>query len=338
MKAQAAKSRGKRSVARKPTQGAALTRLVVMDALRTWLIPTVAAAAGFLIFVLYNVELLDESVAVTIGGGMALAVVLFFGLRGFLDEPVTPALAAILVAFAVLWGATSFYPFYRAVNPGTPFFRGELNRNGTPVAIPMQGRPGRYTAIVEGHFLPTAEHSDRTAQYSIAVGHDTSTEHVLEGTFSEQWGSQRIGAGRRSMQVPVMRPRMQQLDTIDDPDGHDLTARLTQLSPGVRDTVILRLYTESIPQAVLIGLAVLTIAAALLIDTWRPKGASEGLLATLTVATVVSVVVFRGSAVAAPGFPQLIIAALVGTLVGALAASLLWRLTLPIRRHLPPRP
>jgi len=67
MKAQAAKSRGKRSVARKPTQGAALTRLVVMDALRTWLIPTVAAAAGFLIFVLYNVELLDESVAVTIG-------------------------------------------------------------------------------------------------------------------------------------------------------------------------------------------------------------------------------------------------------------------------------
>ena len=67
-------------------------------------------------------------------------------------------------------------------------------------------------------------------------------------------------------------------------------------------------------------------------------GVGPGLLATLTVATLVSVVVFRGSAVAAPGFPQLIIAALVGTLVGALAATVLWRLTLPIRRHLPARP
>jgi len=338
MKAQSVKSRGKRAATRKPTQGAALTRLVVLDAIRTWLIPTLGAAAAFVIFVLYNIDLLDESVAVTVGGGMALAVVLFFGVRGFLDESITPALGAVLVAFAVLWSAASFYPFYRAVNPGTPLFRAELNRNGAPVTIPMRGLPGRYRVIVEGHFLPTAEHSDRAAQYSIAVGRDATTERVLEGTFSEQWGSQRIGAGRRSIEVSVMHPRLQQLDTIDDPDGHDLVVRLTQLSPGVRDTVTLRLYAENIPQAVLIGVAILTLAAAVVIDSWRPKGVSEGLLATLTIATLVSVAVFRASAVAAPGFPQLIVASLIGTLIGALAATLLWRLTLPIRKYLPARP
>jgi len=82
----------------------------------------------------------------------------------------------------------------------------------------------------------------------------------------------------------------------------------------------------------------ITLLATIVVDNWRPKGAGDGLMTTLTVATFLSIIVFRASAVAEPGFPQLVIAALVGTLLGALVASILWRLIQPIRKYLPARP
>jgi len=265
-------------------------------------------------------------------------VVLFYGLRGFAEHPLTGPMAAVLIGFAILWSTTTFYPFYRAVNPGTPVFSTKLNRNAAPVTLPLQGKPGRYSVIVEGHFEPAPGRENRTAKYSIALGHDGGTDRVLEGTFNQEWGTQRVGAGRRSSLVPVMHQATQVLDEIDDPGGRDLTAKLTDLSPGVGDEVGVRLYAESVPKSVLIGLGVLAVAGALLLDAWRPKGSGEGLMSTLTIAALLAIVVFRGSAVAAPGFPQLAIAALVGTLAGALASSLLWRLTQPLRRYLAARP
>jgi hypothetical protein len=338
MKAQAGKSRAKQASAHRRAQSAPLTRLVVLDAIRSWVIPTVAIVGAIVVYVLYSVEIVEESFAVTTVGALALVVTLFYGLRSFTDESPVGQLGAALAAFSVLWGVTTFYPFYRAVNPGTPLFSTDLKHNGPAVTLPLHGKPNRYNMIVQGHFLPAEGQANRTATYRIAVGHGESTEHVLEGTFSQEWGSQRIGAGRRSSLVPVMRQTTQVLAPLDDPDGSDLSAKLTDLSPGVRDSVSVRIYTESIPKPVLIALGALAIAAAVLIDAWRPKGASEGLMATLTVATLLSVVVFRASAVATPGFPQLVVAALVGTFVGALAGSLLWRLTQPIRKYLPARP
>ncbi len=338
MKAQASKSRAKHAPAHKRTQSAPLTRLVILDAIRSWVIPAVAIVAGLVTYVLFSVDLVEESFAVTTVGTLALLAVLFYGLRGFTEGPLARQLAAALAAFAILWSVTTFYPFYRAVNPGTPLFSADLKHNGPAVTLPLHGKPSHYNMIIQGHFLPTEGQANRTATYRIAVGHEGSSERVLEGTFSQEWGTQRVGAGRRSSMVPVMHQTTQALAPLDDPDGNDLTAKLTDLSPGVRDSVTVRIYAESIPKAVLIALGVLAILAAVLIDAWRPKGASEGLMATLTMATLLSVIVFRVSAVATPGFPQLVVAALSGTFVGAIAGSLLWRLTRPLRKYLPARP
>jgi hypothetical protein len=337
MKAQANKSRAKHP-AHKPKQTAPLTRMLILDALRTWVIPTVAVSIGLVVFVLYNIELLEQAVAVTVAGTLGLIVVLFYGLRGFIEDTLDGRMVAILIVFAVLWSAATFYPFYRAVNPGPPLFATELSRDHPPVTLPLQGKPGRYNLVVEGHFLPAQGKENRTATYHITLGHEGQTDRVLEGAFHQEWGTQRIGAGRRSSLVPVMRQTTQGLETIEDPEGRDLTVKLTDLSPGVMDTVSLRVYAEGFMKPLLIVLGVLTIAASVVLDAWRPKGVSEGLLATLTVATLLSIVTFRASNVAALGFPQLVIAVLVGTLAGAIASGLLSRLIRPLRRYLPANP
>lgn len=334
MKQQATKARAKQG-ARKQRPTAPVTRMLVVDALRSWVMPTISVVIGGGVFVVYNIGLVETAPAVTIVGTLCLAVTLFFGLRSFTAHPINARLAAVLIAFVGLWGGAAFYPFYRALNPGAPMFTTELRRDGTPVTVPMQGRAGHYTMIVEGHFPPAQGRQNRSATYHIAVGHGGVTDQVVEGTFKEEWRSQRVGAGRRSSLVPVMSESIQALNPIDDPDGRDLTLKLTDLSADFRDTVTVKIYAGGISDPVLIGLGVLALAGAMLVDAWRPKGESEGLMGTLTAATLLGIATFRASSVTTPGFPQFMIAALVGTLVGALAGSVLWRLTQSLKKHLP---
>jgi hypothetical protein len=334
MKSQATKLRPQGRTVHKAKHTAPLTRLVVLDALRTWVLPTVTIALSFVVFVIYNVGLVDDAFAVTAVGIAVLATVLFFGLRSFLAHELESAILPMLVGFAVLWAAASLYPFYRAVNPGTPVFSTELSHNGPPVTVPLHGQSGRYSVIVEGHFLPAEGRTNRTAAYSIALGHDGTTDRVIQGAFSQTWGTERIGAGRRSSLVPTMHQTTQVHETIDNPEARDLTLQLTELSPGVRDSIIIRIYGESVPQWALIVLGVLALAGAIVIDARRPKGANDGLMTTMTVAAFVGIAIFRVSSPATPGFPQLAIAALMGTLAGALGGSVLWRLARPLKKHL----
>jgi hypothetical protein len=199
--------------------------------------------------------------------------------------------------------------------------------------VPLHDSPGHYSLFVEGHFLPAQGRENRTATYQIALGHDGSTDRLIAGTFTQEWGSQRVGSGRRSSMVPVMQERTLILDELDDPDGRDLTLQLKELSAGVRDSVTVRVYPPGIPKAVLIALGVLAVAAALGVDAWREKGSSEGLMGTLTVAALVAVALFRNSSTATPGFPQLIFGALVGAIGGALGGWALSRLAKPLRKY-----
>jgi hypothetical protein len=330
MTAQATK---RRKPAGKQAQNARLTQMVILDALRSWVIPTIAGVIVFVMYVLYNVELIDPAVAVIVTGVLGLVVLLFYGLRGFFAEQPEGRRAALLAGFALLWCAVTIYPFYRAVNPGAPLFSAEIKQNAAPVTIPLRDKPGHYSLYVEGHFLPTQGRENRTATYHLALGHDGATDRLLEGTFRHEWGSQRVGSGRRSSMVPVMHESNVVVDALDDPDGHDLTLQLKDISEGVRDAVTVHVYPPGIPKLALIALGVLTIAAAMGVDTWREKGSSEGLMATLTVSALVGVAVFRTSTATVPGFPQLIVGALAGAIGGAIGGWALSRLARPLRKY-----
>jgi hypothetical protein len=336
MKSNAARSR-RPQAARKPVQPAPLTQLVVLDALRSWGVPTLAAAVALGIFVIYNIGLVDAAFAVISVGVAALLTVLFFGLRSFLAQRIEGKLLLVLPVFALLWCAVAIYPFYRTVDPGTPVFITQLAPHAPAVTVPLHGQAGRYSVIVEGHFVPVEGRTNRTATYSIALGHDGTTDRVLQGTFSQTWGTQRIGAGRRSSLVETMHQTTQVRETFDNPEARDVTLQLTSVSPGVRDGLEVRVYAEPLPPWLLIVLSVMAVAGAIVVDAWRPEGANEGLMTTLTVATFVSIGVFRVSAPVTPGFSQLAVAALMGTLAGALGGSVLWRLSHPLRKYIVPR-
>lgn len=332
MKGQPTKSRSPQRGTHPAIQNA--TRVLLPVALRGWLLPATAAAVGVAVFVLYNLGVVSEAAAVTTVGVAVLITVLFFGLRSFFHHRYDRVTTAALASFAVLWLSATLYPYGRAINPGTPAFSAELSRGAAAITVPLRERPGRYSLLVEGHFLPTEGRTNRTATYSIAVGHDATTDRVVQGTFSETWGTQRVGAGRRSSLVPSLHQTNQVRDTLAVPGTHSLTLQLTELSPGLRDRVAVRLYSESVPQWALLLLSVFAVAGAILVDAWKPKGVNEGLMTTMTVAVFVGIAIFRVSSTAIPGFPQLVVAILMGTLAGAIGGSLLWRLARPLKQRL----
>jgi hypothetical protein len=329
MKPQAAKSRKR---AGKQAQPARLESMIVGDALRTWVVPTVAGVVAFVTYVLYSIEAVGPALAVSTIGLLALLILLFFGLRGFLEYVPGAGRLVFLVGFVVLWCAATAYPFYRAVDRGTPLFSAELVRNAAPTTVPLHDQPGHYSLVVEGHFLPAQGRETRTATYEIVLGHDGGTDRVLEGTFRQEWSNQRVGTGRRSFVVPVMNESNVAVDDVDDTAGHDLTMQLKSISAGARESVTVHIYPARLPAAALIVLGVLALAAALVVDAWRPAG-SSGLMATLTGAALVGVAVFRGAGAATPGFAELMSGALAGAVGGALGGSLLWRLAQPLRKY-----
>ena len=132
--------------------------------------------------------------------------------------------------------------------------------------------------------------------------------------------------------VPVMDESTLVADEIDDPDGRDLTMQLKELSPGTKGAVSVKVYSPGIPRNVLIALGMLAIAAALVVDAWRPKETRESIMAMITVGVLAGIVVFRGAA-ALPGFPQLFLGLLAGGVIGAMAAIPLNRLMRPLHNY-----
>ena len=327
--AMAPKARPSRT--KRAARGTDLDALARLEALRTWIVPTIAAGLGFLTFVLYGVEVIPQPVAITVIGFLALLVLLFFGLRHYIGTRLTGREAALVALFIALWSVAAAYPYYRTINLGAPVFAADLRRGGAPVTVPLGGAAGRYGMFVDGHFVPAQGKESRTATYRIAVGHDGQTDRIVDGEFRQQWGTQRVGSGRRSSLVPVLHQTTHVLTTLDDPDGHDLTLALLELSPAAGDSVSVRLYAGGLPNALLVVLGIAAVVVAIGLDLLAAAATSEGLLTTLTLATLTGVAAFRASATATPGIPQLIVAALAGTVGGAIAGPLVWRLGRRVR-------
>jgi hypothetical protein len=313
------------------------SRLVVLHALRTWVVPSVAIAVGCVVYFAHNLGLIEPLPAITTVGSLALLLTLFWGVRDFLDPDVGAMLRLAVVGFVGLWGIAIYLPFYLALNPGAAAFSAELRRSGPPVSVPLHDTPGRYNLVVESHFPGAERMHNRTGTYRITVARNGTTDRVAEGTFHQDWHNERVGAGRRSFLVPAMSETTRVLNVIDDPDGHDLTIQLTDLSGDVGDSVKVQLYPERVPNWALMVAGALTLLAAMVLDTYRPRTASEGVLATATVAALVGVLTIRATATVTPGFPQLLIAVLIGAVGGTLAGTLLSRATRPLRKYLPAR-
>src|SRR5690606_12805773 len=208
----------------------------------------------------------------------------------------SPATAASLVAFAALWAFVAWVPFADQIDPGSPLFAGELHAHEAAVQVPLAAGAGAYRLTVEGR-LPGGEHASRAVQYRIEAG-DGSSAQTLEGEFSERWNQRRTGR-RGVATVHVAHTERAHHVTAS---GDTLSLSLQSLTPGASDVVGVKLYRDVFPAPLFVGLGAALTAAALVIDAWRPGDASELLLTTLTLGSLLAVASFRRYAPPHPGF------------------------------------
>src|SRR5215813_13870003 len=108
-----AKPKVKPAARRAQRQAVKMRRLLVLDALRSGVVSVVALGAIFLLWVLYNAELLATEPALTITAIVALFIALHSGLRSFLNESTRLPVAAGVGVFAVVWMVAIAWPLQK---------------------------------------------------------------------------------------------------------------------------------------------------------------------------------------------------------------------------------
>ncbi len=308
-------------------------RALFFEALHGWIVPLGVGGLGLSAWVAYNIEIIRPESAVTLGGGLALLVALYVGLRRYLDERTARPAALLVAGFSAVWALITFIPFYRAVNLPPPVLATELRAAAPAVPVPLHGQAGPYRVVVEGHFRPTEEHNSRSAHYRMLIG-GSAGDQALEGDFTERWGRQRLG---RRGSAPVQRLHDIGQHAVESPDGADLTLALESMSPTATDSVTVRVYPATFPNNLFAGLSVLLVAAALIVDALQGFDPGSPIMTCTTLCALFGVYAFRSFAAARPGFGDLLVYGALGSVAGMGLGTVLWRIARPSLRRLTSR-
>lgn len=320
---------------RQAAAASSLTRLALLDAFHSWVVPAVAIPGGLIAYVLYNLELIDRQLSTGLVGVLALVTVLWAGLRAFISERTSRRLAAVLAAYAAVWLAGTAAPFLASLDPGTPLFTTALHPHGS-AELPVDGHPGTYRLLVQGTFGPNPSGGNRSVHYRLAVGRGDITERRLEGDFTERFVQQRLG--RRGSTTARTLHTEEQYE-LKDADGHPLRINLSDIAPAdAMSSVTVRLYPERFPLRFFLAAGSLVAVGALLIDSWREPEDSEGLLTTLTLGTLLAIGLLAWFGGAHPDIGPVAVYALLGGLGGSAVAMVVTKLTDPLVERFPGRP
>ena len=317
-----ARARSKSPVA-KPRTSQQIERALLFERLRGPVFPGVIAALLILGWVLVGAGALAPAPVVTAVGGLLLLLLLFFGLRDFLDDRTPAARAAILVAFAGLWAAGTFFPYERAVNLRPALATHDLQPGGAPWLVPLGGVAGRYRVVVEGHFPSTEERASQSIRYDLGVQSGSAPEQTFSGNFTEKWGSQRLG---RRGSAPVHLVRSVAQHTVDAPGGEDLKVRLEELSPPRSEAITVHVHPDGFPTLAVVGIGIALTAAAFVVDLWRLElvPGADGLMTIFTLASLFTIAALRRFAPPQPGLGDLVFNGAIGAVGGWLGGIVLW--------------
>jgi hypothetical protein len=243
-------------------------------------------------------------------------------LRDFLHERTSATVAIGVSLFAVVWLIGLGWPLHATITPPTPLFVGEVHKGAAPTAVSLNGEPGQYRVVVNGHLPMTADRASHGGTYHLRVKDDGSLDSVVQGDFTETWRRQRIGR-RGGLPVRVVHSVAQH--RISSDSGHDLNIALVDLSGDAGNSVGVEVFKQAVSTGLLAGIGVVVTAGAIAIDAWRTDVSHEGLMTIETLAALGGVAAFRAFGAAHPGFGDLVINGLLGALPGAAAGAALWR-------------
>ncbi len=295
-----------------------IRRLLVADALRSWVPPTVA------IVVLAVTMLLDALELVPDGAAAAIAVLALLVLGAFVatapllaDEHDGRVAPWLVVAGATLWILVLAYPFATRLFRGEPLRQFPLSTVAKGELVASADQASRVDLVVDAHLPLASERRDRTVHYDVDLVDDAGTHERFEGELGDSWRMRRLG---RRGSAPSHIEHLSAAHVVDVGTGATHVADVT-LTGEQGVSAVATVYRDHVPPTpVLYGGAVLLALGALAFDLWWNP--AVGVTATMvTLSACMAALVFSSTAGGHPGIRDVIGAALVGAVVGVPGAA-----------------
>jgi hypothetical protein len=296
-------------------------RAMVMEALQSWVIPTLSVATGLAFWLLSALDLWPEPVAVVGIAGALLVLTMFASFRHYLFVDDVRHRWASLV-FALAWTLLVFSTFYRFNFPGSPLVSAALQAGDGGISLPV----GMLALVVDGRFVSQQAQGNRIGRYRLEVVPAEGTPSTIDGNFEDSFAHQRLGR-RGSTVVEIQHTSQRHLLRTTTPGKLRVQDVDASLEPQLRVSV----YPGTSPWLFSI-LGVAGIIGALVLEKWADGDGSA------TMATAVTFFVIDQYLRWASPHPQLrslIGAVLIGGIIGAPLAALAWRVV--PRRWFAPR-
>lgn len=297
--------------------------LLVLDALRNWVIPTVAGAVFVIAAALSATEMVPTGPAVAAGILAVFVLLLWVGLRPLLDDGTSSRDRLLGTALAVLWLVALYLPFHVRIFPGQPLLAPVEITAGAkllPVHVPAAG----YAAVdflLEGKLMHAANGAALPVGYALTVADGTTPQSIV-GRFDEELKTQRLG--RRGTAV-VHQAHVAEVHEVTNPTRADLSITAVTMEPADAPPMTITVYPHRLPGPLVTGLvAAALLAAAVWVDRLPALRSTDGAFTYATAAVIGAIVVFATGNVLYPDFRSLIGSAIFGGPVGFGVGALVW--------------
>src|SRR5262245_32552450 len=169
-------------------QSPPIFRAMVIEALRSWVIPTLSVATGLAFWLSSTLDLWPEPVAVAGIAGALLVLTMFASFRHYLFSDDARQRWASL-AFALAWSLLVFATFYRFNFPGSPLVSATLQAGDDGISLPA----GMLALVVDGRFVSQQTQGNRIGRYRLEVTPAEGTPSTIDGNFEDSFAHQRLG-------------------------------------------------------------------------------------------------------------------------------------------------
>jgi hypothetical protein len=287
---------------------------MAVEALKTWVVPVAAVAVAAAFGLASALGAVDEAMAVYAIAAAVFAWSMFASYRRFFfSEDATTR--NVSIAFTAAWTLFACAKLWMQVFPGAPLGSGSLAIANDEITLP---EGSRYSIVVDGHFKASQGQGNRVAGYHLEVDSADGAKTSLDGNFRDVWARQRLGR-RGSTNVEIQRTSVRH--QIQSPGAPPVRLKLVSLDAAVEPPLAVHVYPGSIRWLVPVA-ATLAIAFALALEKWL-GGDGAGLMAVAVSGAVLDQYLRWGSPHVQ--LRDLIGAVLVGGVIGAPLAALLWR-------------
>ena len=294
----------------RPTQSPPIFRVMMLEALESWVVPTLSLTAAALFWLLSAIDVWSEPLAVVGVAGSLLVLALFASFRQYMFAEDTFRRYASL-GFGCGWGVLLFVTFYLYNFPGAPIVDGVLRSGGEAISLPA----GAHALVIDGRFVATQGQGNRLGHYRLEITPSGGTPFSIDGNFEDSFAHQRLG--RRGTTVVEIQHTSQR-HFINPPSAANV--RLAEVDPSLEPEVRIAAY-PAMNRWLFPVLGVAGMIGALAFEKWLDGDGSVTMAVCVTFFVVHE---YLSWASPHPQLRSLIGAILVGGFIGAPLAAIVW--------------